>query len=155
MARAEVLPLHESDVEAVAAIVRQADRDEIEEALQVPIAQAIRDGLGGHKASKIVVDGEVVAVFGDAPHSEGIGVPWLISTVHVERRPRAFLEVCRPEVAEMLTRSPLLTNFVDARNTVAIRWLQWLGFTFEPPAPYGPLGLPFRQFWMRGAHVHQ
>lgn len=155
MARAEVLPLTEADVEAVAAIVRQADRDEIEQALQVPIAQAISDGISGHKASRIVVDGDVVAVFGDVPHSEGIGVPWLISTVHVERHARAFLQVCRPEVAEMLTRSPLLTNFVDARNTAAIRWLQWLGFQFCAAEPYGPLGLPFHQFWMRDSHVHQ
>lgn len=154
MARAEVLPLRACDVAAVAAIVRQADRDEIEGALQVPIDQAIRDGIGGHKASRIVVDGDVVAVFGDAPHADGFGVPWLISTVHVERHARAFLRVCRPEVAEMLERSPLLINFVDVRNTAAIRWLEWLGFTFGEPEPYGPLGLPFRPFWMR-SHVHQ
>lgn len=154
MAKAEVLPLLESDVEAVAAIVRQADRDEIEEALQIPIAAAIRDGISGHKASKIVVDGDVVAVFGDAPHSDGVGVPWLISTIHVERHARAFLRVCRPEVAEMLTRSAFLLNFVDVRNTAAIRWLEWLGFTFGEPEPYGPCGALFRPFWMK-SHVHQ
>lgn len=150
MARAEVLPLTAADIDAILPDIRQADRDEIEGALHIPMRQALADALADHcKASKIVVDGAVVAVFGDSTHSAEIGVPWLISTRHVERFPRAFLQVCKPEVAEMLTRHPLLLNYVDARNQAAIRWLRWLGFTFCEPEPYGPDGHPFHCFWMR------
>lgn len=150
MARAEVLPLTAADIDAILPDIRQADRDEIEGALHIPMRQALADALADHcKASKIVVDGAVVAVFGDSTHSTEIGVPWLISTRHVERFPRAFLQVCKPEVAEMLTRHPLLLNYVDARNQAAIRWLRWLGFTFCEPEPYGPDGHPFHCFWMR------
>lgn len=47
----------------------------------------------------------------------------------------------------------LLTNYVDARNAVSIRWLRWLGFEIEPAAPFGIHGLPFHRFSMRVNHV--
>ena len=101
MAKAEVLPLTEADIPGILPIIRQADRDEIEGALQIDLSTAIADGLSDCcKASKIVVDGLVVAIFG------------------------------------------------DVRNTVAIRWLEWLGFTFGEPVGYGPLGMPFKPFCM-------
>ena len=154
MAKADVIPFRLADIAAIEPLVRQADRDEITEALGIPMRIAMRDAVRhSAKASQIIVDGHVVAVFGDAPYSllGGLGVPWLISTVHVERYPRAFLAVCKSEVAEMLTRHPELINYVDVRNTVAIRWLRWLGFTFDEPEPYGPNQMMFQRFWMRRA----
>lgn len=150
MAKAEVLPIEESDIEAVLPIIRQADREEIEGALQISLDTSLSDGLSNCcKASKIVVDGLIVALFGDTRHDERLGIPWLVSTIHVERYPRAFLQVCKPEVGEMLSRHEALINFVDVRNTTAIRWLEWLGFTFGDPEPYGPLDMPFKPFWMK------
>ena len=149
MAAAEVLPISIAELPAIASIVRQADIDEITEALGIPMEQALYDAvLGSLNAKKIVVDGEVVAVFGDAVYSllGSVGVPWLISTVHVERHARAFLKVCKPEVQGMLTRQRHLINYVDARNTSAIRWLKWLGFDFGEAVPYGPKRLPFYPF---------
>lgn len=154
MAKAEVLPVHPDDLATIAPLVRQADLDEIEGALRTPIHHALLEGVtGSRKARQIVVDGLVVAVFGDADceHATGLGVPWLISTVHVERFPRAFLAVCKPEVADMLTRHDALLNYVDVRNRVAIRWLKWLGFDFHDPEPYGAAGEPFYPFTMRKA----
>lgn len=152
MAVAEVLPITVQDVPAIAAIARQADIDELTEALGVTIEDAllcgIRDSLN---ARQIVVDGQVVAVFGDAVFSllGGVGVPWLISTIHVQKHPRAFLQVCKPEVRQMLTRHHHLMNYVDARNTAAIRWLKWLGFKFEPAAPYGARRFLFHKFTLK------
>ena len=146
---AEVLPVSIEDVPAILHIVRQADIDEITEALGVPMEEALLDAVTGSlNARKIVVDGDVVAVFGDAVYSilGSIGVPWLISTIHVERHARAFLRVCKPEVQGMLARHQYLLNYVDARNTAAIRWLKWLGFNFAPAAPYGARRFPFHQF---------
>lgn len=151
MAVAEVLPVSVDDLAEIAAAVRPADIAELTEALGIPIEQALHEAITGSlRAKKIVVGGEVVAVFGDAVHSilGSIGVPWLISTVHVEHHAKAFLKVCKPEVADMLTRHRTLINYVDDRNTVAIRWLQWLGFEFGDAVPYGPHGFPFRPFSM-------
>lgn len=146
---AEVLPVSVEDVPAILLIVRQADIDEITEALGIPMERALIDAVTGSlNARKIVVDGEVVAVFGDAIHSilGSVGVPWLISTIHVEKHARAFLKVCKPEVQGMLTRHRHLMNYVDARNTSAIRWLKWLGFDFGEAAPYGARRFLFYQF---------
>lgn len=146
---AEVLPVSVEDIAQILPIVRQADIDEITEALGVPMEEALLEAFTGSlNAKKIVVDGKVVAVFGDAVHSilGSIGVPWLISTVHVEQHARAFLKVCKPEVQGMLTRHQHLVNFVDARNTSAIRWLKWLGFSFGPAEPYGARGFLFHSF---------
>ncbi|MCM8743625.1 phage protein Gp13 family protein [Pseudomonas koreensis] len=148
---AEVLPVTAEDVAIILPIVRQADIDEITEALGIPMQRALLEAITGSlNAKKIVVDGLVVAVFGDAPYSilGSVGVPWLISTVHVERHARAFLKVCKPEVQGMLTRHRHLMNYVDARNTAAIRWLKWLGFNFAPAAPYGAKRFLFHQFTM-------
>lgn len=149
--KAECVPVEPAEVDEIAAMVRQADIEEITGALGIPIREALLQGITDSlKVSKIVAAGEVVAVFGDAVHSVlgRIGVPWLISTTAIERQPRAFLRVCAGEVADMLTRHDVLFNYVDARNTAAIRWLKWLGFQFDDPEPYGPNGMPFHRFWM-------
>lgn len=150
MEKAEVLPIELGDIDRIMPIIRQADRDELEGALQISLSDSLAEGLAQCcKASKIVVGNKIVAIFGDSRHDGMIGVPWLVSTIHVERHRRAFLRVCKPEVQEMLTRHEVLVNYVDVRNTVAIRWLAWLGFNFGEPEPYGPLGMPFKPFWMK------
>lgn len=149
MAEAEVLPVSVDDIAEILPFVRQADIDEISEALGVPMERALYDAITGSlNARKIVAGGKVVAVFGDAVYSVlgSVGVPWLISTVHVEQHARAFLKVCKPEVQGMLTRHRHLLNYVDARNTAAIRWLKWLGFHFSPAAPYGAWRFKFHKF---------
>lgn len=150
--KTKVLPVSVDEADEIAAIVRQADIDELCEGLGLDLPFALRQCFGGSlKASKIVVGGQIVAVFGDAVHDiqGSIGVPWLISTIHVDKRAKSFLKVCKPEVAEMLTRHDTLINYVDARNTQAIRWLKWLGFQFGDAVPYGPKGYPFFQFQLK------
>lgn len=151
MAGADVLPVTVDEVPAITRIVRQADIDEITEALGIPMERALYEAVQGSlNARKIVVNGEVVAVFGDAVYSllGSVGVPWLISTIHVEKHAKAFLKVCKPEVQGMLTRHQNLLNYVDVRNTAAIRWLKWLGFSFGPAAPYGARRFLFHPFTM-------
>lgn len=145
---ATVSALTEADVAIIEPIVRQADRDEIEGGMGVCIGEALCYGLNGG-ASKIEFDGKVLAVFGDARHDDTIGIPWLISTVHVEHYSREFLRVCKPAVVDMLKRHKVLMNYVDVRNTAAISWLGWLGFVFDEPAPYGVKGLMFQRFHMQ------
>lgn len=155
MAGAEVLAVTVEDIALILPDVRQADIDEIRDSLGVSIGCALYDGITSSlNAKKIVIDGRVVAVFGDAVYSllGSVGVPWLISTVHVERHARAFLKVCKPEVQAMLTRHQHLMNYVDTRNTAAIRWLKWLGFNFEPAAPYGVRRVLSHRFTLNKGH---
>lgn len=155
-----VRPMNAGDIPGVVASARHADIEELLDGAGATVEQTLSAGLQHSVRCSLIVaraqDGEEVplAAFGDVCHSPlgGIGVPWLVSTDHITSHARGFLKVCRPLVADMLTRHITLTNWVDDRNTAAIRWLQWLGFDMSEPMPAGVRGLPFRQFTMhRGA----
>lgn len=148
MTRAKLEPVGAGEAKAISEIVRPADIAELVEALGLKsIVVAIESSIVlSDKVQKIVCGDQVLAVFGDAKHGSCIGVPWLISTIHVENHVREFLRVTSEAVAEMLTRHEELMNFVDVRNDRAIRWLKWLGFEFHDAMPYGPNNMPFYPF---------
>ena len=60
---------------------------------------------------------------------------------------RTFLRQSKEVLRELHHQFILLFNEVDARNTVHIRWLRWMGFTFVRYRPnYGTEGRPFYEF---------
>jgi len=145
--KASVYPLVAEDLWGLCRLARPADREEIESVAGFSLETAV--GLlipHSCKSQKIVHNGLLLAAVGDAQHLDGLGVPWLISTIHVERYPREFLRATKPLVDEMLGRHQRLQNYVDASNTAAIRWLRWLGFELGTAVPYGHQGKPFIPF---------
>lgn len=139
----------------VAALARRADREELWAAAHLtPFQVVMRAGVFGD-AWVGILDGSPICAFGVVPisASTGWGAPWMVGTVRLDRHARGFLSASREVVAELLAHWPRLTNYVDARNTRAIRWLKWLGFAFQPAEPWGADGLPFHRFEMRGNHV--
>lgn len=144
-----VRPMLAEDIASVAAVAREADAHELMDGAGVTVERALRDGLDRSVRCALIMAGDLpLAAFGDVCHSPlgGVGIPWLVSTDHITKHARGFLRVCRPLVADMLTRHLVLINYVDDRNTAAIRWLEWLGFEMSEPMPAGVRGLPFRQF---------
>lgn len=143
--------LTEEDLPLVATHARAPDVQEIHAAAGLSVLDALRYSLRNSVDPLIMeVDGKPLAALGEAPYGllSGVGVPWLISTNFLPNHSRDFLRACRPLVQEMMGRHEVLTNFVDVRNTAAIRWLEWLGFVMASPVPYGVKGLPFMQFRM-------
>jgi hypothetical protein len=129
--------------------VRAADRAELMDGWGHTPAFALTEGvLRSDLAWSGFADRTLVCLFGVAPvpHAPGTGVPWLIGSDLILRHQRAFLRRNRARLAEMQALYPVLRNWVDARNHVALRWLSWLGFTIDPTAPMGPRGLPFHHF---------
>lgn len=98
---------------------------------------------------------EVAAMFGVAPVNmmTGHGSMWLLSSQVVEEVPLLFLRRSREEVRKLLEVWPLLTNYVDARYTKALRWVEWLGFQIGDPVPFGVAGLPFHPISIRRQDV--
>lgn len=92
--------------------------------------------------------GEPLAVLGVAPLSllYNTASPWMLGTPGALRHRRALIEQGHVYTAAMLERYDALINYVDVRNTKSVAWLQHLGFQMSEPAPYGPLGMPFRKF---------
>lgn len=151
-----VVPAEMAHVPLVAARARQADRDELWAGGRITAFDALAVGVESSTSAWTGFAGDdPICLFGVAPASllGGIGIPWLIGTDEVERHQMAFLRRCQPHVATMRSVYDTLVNWVDDRNVVAQRWLRWLGFHVEPPAPFGPDGMPFRRFIWRRADV--
>lgn len=142
-----VRPMTQEDVAVIAAAARQADIDEMRDGAGVTVEQALQHGLDISDSCLVIMAGDLpLAALGDSRHDDRTGVPWLVSTVHIDLHARGFLRACKPLLADMLTRHQQLLNLIDARNTNAIRWLEWLGFRMSEPMPAGVRGLPFRLF---------
>lgn len=155
---AEIIPATAEHAAELAPLVRQADRDEFMAASGQSPEEVLADGLA--LSSHIwagLLDGRVVCMFGVAPMpgADGVGVPWMVGSERLDRCASVFLRRCRRSgmIRQMLDAYPVLMNAVDCRNTRAIAWLKWLGFSFGNPIPYGAAGLPFHVFEMRDSHV--
>lgn len=148
----------EKHIESMLGRIRQADIDEFAAGYSCTAEQGMLLGLkvSSHCWAGIW-NGKVIAIAGLHPTSmvSDHAHPWMVGTRDIERPEvrRQFLEISRSVLAYMVTIYPNLENWVDARNRLAIRWLKWLGFKFDPPAPHGPQGLPFLRFEIRGRDV--
>ena len=98
---------------------------------------------------------EVVGMFGAGPLPvPRLGFVWMLASpglvdiqVPFLRQSRRWVEQMHKDVA------PVLTNVVDARNEVHIKWLKWLGFTFlKRHEEFGVEKCPFIEF-VRLKHV--
>lgn len=97
------------------------------------------------------VDGVPAIVYGVAPTTDPhVGRAWMLATDDLLKVRREFLASCRAEVRLMQQTFAVLTNEVHRDNAVAIRWLEWLGFTIDRERPVGPDGALF-VFWKGSA----
>ena len=116
-----------------------------------PIEAIVNSVKGSRWAFTVRVDGESVCICGICDGSmEGIGVPWLLATDLFENYPRYIMKLGKDFIRQYLTAYVSLVNYVKADNEKTIRWLKWLGFTVDPPAPFGPDLVNFCYFHMRG-----
>lgn len=112
--------------------------------------------LETHKVSRdtfaFMDRGFVIACVGIQPYSvaSGTASPWMLSTVRMPDYPRELLHYSRKLTDHWASEYDLLVNFVDARYTKALRWVQKLGFTVFPAQPHGPNGAMFHKIERRG-----
>jgi len=92
-------------------------------------------------------DGEPIALLGCVPVSmlTREAAPWMLGTDRMEEHARATVVLGRRECQGWAARYRL-ENWVDARNTTSVRWLERIGFEIHAPAPRGRLGMPFHRF---------
>lgn len=74
--------------------------------------------------------GRLICVWGIVPSFDvvGVGRPWMLATPEIKKVSIAFLRASRVVVDIWQEDFPILTNVVDARNDLHLRWLDWLGF---------------------------
>ena len=71
--------------------------------------------------------------------------PWLLTTPLVRRHPVGFIRAYRGESERVLRLFPRLVTMVDARHSVCLRWMQWIGCEIGEAEPYGVGGELFRR----------
>ncbi len=157
MAKGFFRAIEGGDIAHIAANLREADRREIAASRGPEVAPLDAIGRAVLRSSHVWVgaaeDGEPVSIFGVAPISllDGIGSPWFLSTERAYEYPRTLVVEGRRYLSKMRAIYPDLYNYVDARNDKSIRWLKRLGFALHAVEPYGPDGMPFHKFEIKGA----
>ena len=139
------------DVEALAETIRETDRREIlATSGSLPLDAITRAVEQSDRVWCGVLNGEVMFVGGVSPANLGNRrAPWMIGSQVLDLNPAVFLRYCREKMPLVKEAFPYLENYVDERATDTVRWLKWLGFTVEPPVPYGVLRRPFHRFWYK------
>ena len=70
-------------------------------------------------------------MFGVSPHfEEGIGFIWLLGTDEIKDISWQFLRESREWLEKISSPYKMVCNMVHEENTVHIKWLKFLGFTF-------------------------
>lgn len=113
--------------------------------------KAIENAINmSQKAWSVLVDGEIMCIFGVATKSiiTKVGVPWLVGSDLIEKNKWEFLSGSKNFVENMKSGYKRLENYVDDENKTSIAWLKWMGFEVGNPENYGPINKPFRKFIM-------
>lgn len=153
----DALTLRQPQLEAligtVATNMREADIAEVRAMGEPSPLEAVRSSIAVSRDAYFGVADEIpLCAFGIAGRDalSGVGAPWMLSTHALPAHARRFLRGSRQFISYAREQYSFLENYVDARNTDAVEWLRWLGFTLHDPEPYGPFKLPFHRFSMVG-----
>jgi len=152
--RVHVVKAECSHVKSLEGRLREEDEREAQAAIGMTATEGMRIAYGFSRAvwAAEADSGEVIAIFGCAATSmfSLTGIPWMVGTDKVSEYSVSFARGGRRYVSRMLLLFDHLDNYVDVRNSLAIKWLKWIGFTLEPAESYGYAGLPFHRFHMTG-----
>ena len=131
----------------IATHMRQDDRRECEALTGAPPELILPQSIQQPGTITWEVEGEPVAMGGITPSIPKVGVVWMTSTDAILKHKTKFLRLGHPFVSEIHKDYPILTNMVDARNALHIRWLKWLGFSFlRKVDKWGAQSVPFYEF---------
>ena len=97
--------------------------------------------------------GKPMFLCGYARFSARVGLIWAVGTAELDQRPyhRPFLRLSKETIGRWFKQTDYeyFCNFVHTRNTVHIKWLQWLHAELLPAMPYGPVRHEFHPFIIR------
>ena len=113
-----------------------------------PAQALLKAYLCSHKhCFSMMLDGNVVGMFGINEINKNVGVPWLMGSPDLTKHKFEFYKLSIEYLNTFMDSYNVLFNYVDQRNTQAIRWLKSLGFQFTKLVPeYGYEKKPFYEF---------
>lgn len=118
------------DAVAIIPKLREADRNEIRAVFGVTPEAVLLNPRNAW--TMVAADGELVGMFGVEPYQPdpSVGQVWMVATTALKSHQIEFLRTARVWIEKLHETYPVLGNFVDARNTLHIKWLRWMGFVF-------------------------
>lgn len=140
------------DIEPIASDIRPEDAEEVVAAGRADVFEALRLGLEMSDECFTIYQADAseqpLAMFGYKVTDPGIcGVIWMLGANGLMRHRYEFLRKSNYWVDYIQAKTPLMYNLVYEKNTVHIRWLKWLGFSFvRQHEHFGPKDLPFIEF---------
>lgn len=140
------------DVYALCNRLRKQDTDEVMALVGLDNKTALE--LAFNESDKVFIgeiNGLVVCMFGVSKINNG-GSPWLLGSDEVNTIPITFIRESRKYINDFVLEYGYLENYVDARNTLSIQWLKWLGFKIEEPVQMGVEGRLFSRFTLGGGN---
>lgn len=120
------------DAEELSKNLREEDLEEIKANSNVSAYHALTGGVKySHLPLAIMNDeNKPIMIMGVVPQGKQLGLIWLLSSPEINVMPITFLRNCKGVLKLFLQSYPVLYNYIDARNTLHINWLKWLGFNF-------------------------
>ncbi len=141
-----------SDLDYLAENLRPDDVRELE-AHGTSVEESLHHGLtASDRAFVATKDGHPILIFGVVTHEEeGLrkGAVWMVGTPEMRSITRLFVMHSKSWIGELARGYDLLWNYVDCRNSLHHRWLEWCGFSFLRVVPMRPRNLPFYEFAKR------
>ena len=135
-----------TDADLFAPLLRKADIEEVKASSGLSPLESLRYSIAHSEECWVLeIDNNPIAIFGVGA-TQLFNIPWMLGTNGIDRYPKEFMKTSYEVVATWFQKYPLLMNFVDARNTVAIRWLIRIGFKLIRELTYGVENKPFIQF---------
>ena len=113
--------------------LRKQDIEEIKANANIKPKDALIQGFQLSEVPVAIFDDkeEIVCMLGCCPTNiRSAAIVWLLASDGLAKNiPFRFLKHSRGVTDIFQKRYPVLYNFVDARNTLHLKWLKWLGFT--------------------------
>ena len=123
---------------------RQADWRECFKATGGSLSPALRFSVARSDLAVAVRSaGKIIVLFGVGADAAGQGAVWLVAHPDAEHPDliRNLARTARRFVDCWQRQFDVLHNVVDPDNTIALRWISWLGFVIDRDKPVrGPLG---------------
>lgn len=128
--------------------MRQEDVDEIWHLARVTPLDALELSYGNcYYSITILRDDQVVLILGVSGELGGEGVPWMLASPLLTKIRKQFIREGRVLMDAISSDFPLLHNVAWSKNKEHLRWLDWLGFQFQPGVPMGPDGEIYIHFY--------
>jgi hypothetical protein len=128
-----------ADVYSLGDRLRPDDLREVRAALYKDGADALLNGFQQSDECFTIAapdTGAPIAMFGLIPSQQTLYVPvWLLGSTEIEQFWLKFARVSKRCLDTLTEQFGAIGNYVDVRNTLHIRWLEWNGFAHYHTTP--------------------